>query len=296
MTTTAKRIRQAILGKPPLIGDNPRDIVRRLVKQHVHVSRQIAAFKNASLTEITLSSGETATRDIAPSVAATMREAIGKLTKDDAAIQAQMLRALRGIPVYDEFLKHTPGVGEVTAAMLVAYVDIHKAVKPSQLIRYCGYACIDGKAERRSAGCGPKSANGTGTYNDVLKSQLFQMTTGLRKHAARWPSFQSKYLVIWEQAKRTALAKAGVVADDDVAAKGVRGFADAKGRRKATEIFLQDLYIMWRTLEGLPVWPPFLSARRGFLHGGVKPAIDAPRVLTLDDARELVGLSRGMAA
>jgi len=60
--------------------------------------------------------------------------------------------------------------------------------------------------------------------------------------------------------------------------------AEQAGRRKATDLVLEDLYIVWRTLAGLPVWPDLYSVRRGFYHGG-KPCVNEGRVLTLEEAR-----------
>jgi hypothetical protein len=93
----------------------------------------------------------------------------------------------------------------------------------------------------------------------------------------------NKYLRRWEEAKHTALTipnpRLGRVMRD--------GEADNKGRAKATDLFLWDLYVMWRTLEGLPIRPDKYSAVRGRYHNGDE-ARDALYCLTLDEAKAMV--------
>ena len=65
------------------------------------------------------------------------------------------------------------------------------------------------------------------------------------------------------------------------------GEADAKGRRKATDLFLWDYYVMARTLAGLTIRPDKYSAVRGRFHNGAE-AVDARYTLTLDEAKAIV--------
>jgi hypothetical protein len=67
------------------------------------------------------------------------------------------------------------------------------------------------------------------------------------------------------------------------------GEADDKGRRKATDLFLWDLYVMWRTLEGLDIRADKYSAVRGRYHNG-QEANEQRYQLTLDEARAMVGV------
>jgi hypothetical protein len=205
-----------------------------------------------------------------------------------------MLVQLRQIPIYVEFLSQVKGVGPVTSAYLAAMVNIERSVKVSALIRYCGFGTgKDGKSERRDGApkYGPdgKLTDGTGSYNDELKIALVVAFMMMRQSCGKTRDAH-RYLKRWDDAKHTALtipnARLGRVMH--------AGEADAKGRRKATDLFLWDLYVMWRTLEGLPVWPDKYSAMRGFMHGGAG-CQNAPQVLTLDEAREMVGLAQPVA-
>lgn len=69
-----------------------------------------------------------------------------------------------------------------------------------------------------------------------------------------------------------------------------RGFAHSYGWHKAADVFLEDLYTVWRAIEGLPVWPAFYAAKlSGYKHASGKICVDAPTMLTLEEALELVG-------
>jgi hypothetical protein len=76
------------------------------------------------------------------------------------------------------------------------------------------------------------------------------------------------------------------------------GHAHSYGWHKAADILLEDLYVVWRALEALPVWPSYYAAKLGYEHGGAP--VDkvegyfknaAPKMLTVEDAKRLVGIS-----
>lgn len=71
-------------------------------------------------------------------------------------------------------------------------------------------------------------------------------------------------------------------------------FVFQTARRKMLDVFLEDLYVVWRALEGLPVWPDWYAGKLGYSHGG-KIRVDAPKMLTLEEAKALVGDPGGRA-
>jgi hypothetical protein len=205
-------------------------------------------------------------------------------------------KELRKLPIYTEFLSKVYGMGPLTAGYLVAYIDIHRAEKPSQLQRYCGLAVIDGHFERRNGG--PKfdaqgaRTDGTGTFNQELRTRVWQSFASMYKTAGGdTPTKQSKYLDVWRNTKSRALLRAvdGKVESNgkDVSAKG---FASSKGWHAAAQLFIYDLYLVWRALEGLPSWTTWYDWARGYEHGrGPLPRENTPRMLTCAEALEIVG-------
>lgn len=295
--TTPKPSRLARKLKPvsaPVVSDNPKEELRKLVNMHKRWTNTAKALVQMSTDRKNRETGESilctvpqdVRLDLAGERALNAKGKLGgcakRLQDECKSLETRMLQQLRQIPIYNEFLSHVYGVGPIAAAYLVAMVKIEKSVKPSQLWRYCGNACgPDGKREYRVAGGGPKEAGGTGTYNDELKCRIWQFMTAALKNASKKTAGRpngttTKYLRRWNEAslfRRTNGREKG---------------AHDAGRRKATDLFLEDLYVIWRTLEGLPVWPDLYSVRRGFHHGG-KTCVNEGRVLTLAEAWETVG-------
>lgn len=202
-------------------------------------------------------------------------------------------RELRKLPIYQHFLSRVPGVGPIVAGYLCAYIDIHRAEKPSQLQRYCGVAVIDGKFERRSGA--PKfdaqgnRTDGTGTFNQELRTRIFQMFSSMWRTSG---GCSSKYMDIWTNSKSADLLRADAHGKVESCGKlvSVKGYSHSKGWHRAAQVFIYDLYLVWRALEGLPSWVTWYDWTRGYEHGrGPLPRENAPRLLTLEEALEIVG-------
>ena len=214
----------------------------------------------------------------------------GALGTKLAYIEKAMESELKKVPVYAQWLRGVHGVGVVTCAYLLADIDILKATKPSNLIRFCGLAVINGRLERPTAGA-------IRPYNLALRTRLF-----LTFPASMWKlggKQTNKYLKIWKDKKHGLMSSDRVDRHgvDDVkkwtVAMGtknvsVAGWAHSASWHTAARVFLEDLYIVWRALEGLPVWPDYHAAKLGYAHGG-KICVDAPKALTIEDAIGLVG-------
>jgi hypothetical protein len=205
----------------------------------------------------------------------------------------QMAEILKTIPLWTEFLDHVYGVGPVLGAYLCAFVDVQirekrglGATKPSHLRRYCGLAVIDGKLEKRTAGR-------VNAYNGSLRIRLFQAFTSMWKTSGGREGKDTRYLRIWRDylnrmANSARVSESGKI---EVAGKerSAKGFVFSTGWHKAADVLIEDLYIMARTLEGLPVWPTYQTAKLGYTHGG-KVSDGQPVVLTLEEAKRCVGL------
>jgi hypothetical protein len=242
-------------------------------------------------------------------------------------LEREMTRELRKIPIYTEWLKNVYGVGDsVIAAYLIGEIDIRAAermggsTKVSNIRRFCGLAVFDGRLERRSKGQKNK-------YNAQLRTRLYQFFTGMRKNTSRFtvcdkhaavrlktsdPVFKefreatlnckacqktefpngvtTKYLDIWNDYKHRMAhsARVDVEANTIDGKKGAKKKIDSTGWHKAADVFIEDLYIVWRALEGLPVWPSYQAAKLGYEHGG-KICVTEPRLLTFEQAIEIVG-------
>jgi hypothetical protein len=277
----AKKLGRKRPVEPPVHQD-PIQELRRLVRMHKRWV-QTAQQWEASISDYKLrATGETLRCTVPEHVRADVRNCIGALRGEADAIVRQMGKLLRGIPLYDLFLSKVFGFGPIVSSYLITRVNPRRCTKVSQLVRYCGNANDPATGKREIRHGAPKygpdgtyDASATGTYNDELKMRLWQAMSAMYKCAAK-AKVTTKYLDRWVNVvhSRTTTERA----------KG----AFHAGRRKATDLFLWDLYVMARTLAGLEVWPDKHAAETGFFHGGI-PVWGAPRTLSIDEALAMVG-------
>jgi hypothetical protein len=281
--------------------DDPRRELFRLVREHKAIVKRAASFESSVTTKKArvadparnIKVGDPLPNWVPDDTRTLVLDTVKQLRAQADRLQTPMLRALRKVPIYDVWLKHVYGVGPVVAAYLVAEIDIRKAVKPSQLKRFCGLAVINGRLERPARGA--KNA-----YSKEMRTRIYQAMSAMQKNAARptkdAPSGSTcKYLDVWQDHKHRMQsserydAGANTLLDfDGEQRKGAKAIINSTGWHKGAGVLLEDLYTVWRALEGLPVWPSYYAAKLGYEHGG-KISVNEPRMLTLEEAIALVG-------
>ncbi len=299
-----KSLEKRVLPAQVPSSDDPVVELRRLVKDHKALTKRATAIRAMVSDKIAkkddpkreIKAGDLIKSDV-PEDAQQEAFLLADSFKERASkLESAMLRQLKQVPIYQEFLSEVFGCGPVVSAYLVAEINIHMAVKPSNLRRYAGMAVIDGVLERRQKG--QKSR-----YNAELRTRLYQMFASLWKCAAeRTKDGQivkeaktSKYLKIWTDYKHRMVNSERVVdgkirkLDVKNTQVSAKGFAHSTGWHKAADVFLTDLYMVWRALEGLPVWCPYVAEKLGYWHGSDTPAWQGGKILTLEEAKGLVG-------
>lgn len=278
----------------PAATEDPRAELRRLTRMHQNATRRAISMSAMVSDRKNRTTGETIKCDVTADTRAQHLVVAEAHKRDAEHLESAMLRELKKIPIYDRFLRHVYGIGPVVAAYLVSMLSVRPSLdpavpayrvidgrerpngwseKPSQMKRFCGLAVIDGRLERRTRG--QKLG-----YVSELRTRLFQCFAAMARNAAKRTEAAplgktSKYLEIW----------ANVVHREKSA--GRKG-GYSKGRWKAADVLVEDLYTVWRALEGLPVWPSYYAAKLGYEHGG-KICVNAPKQLTVDEALAVVG-------
>ena len=264
------------------------------------------------------------------------------------ALEKEIARELVKFPVFNLFLSKAFGVGPgVIAGYLLAFVDVvhggrdgvptrggesRPAADPrlttvSQVVRYCGWAVMNGRLERRTKGV--KLG-----YNAAIRMRLFQWLTmsvknlGKRTrcadHNTAWKATSSlddkaketrkaeilaetancaeclateapfgwttKYKAVYDAARADLRANPNY---DDKAntlngEKGARMKAMQRGRARAITLFIEDFYLIARAEAGLPVSPARYARKLGYEHGGAVKA-KGPILISVEQALELVG-------
>jgi hypothetical protein len=278
------------------VHDDPYDELKRLVRQHASLNKAIVAThhmhadRKAQRDFGDYKKGDTIPCRLPDDARSQLVEQEKNLQKAAAKLETPMLRNLRKLPIYSLFLSKVAGVGTITAAYLVAYIDIHKATKISSLRRYCGLGINtrgvrDSLGDVKGAGCSP--------YSITIKTQLYlAMSSMFRVGGGYTPKRGCKYLEVWRnyhfRMQHSERVVDGKVVRADGKSVSAKGFVHETGRRKAADVFVEDLYTVWRAIEGLPVWPSYYAEKLGFRHGGEK--IQAgPKMMSVEEALELVG-------
>lgn len=216
-----------------------------------------------------------------------LRDMADVFDKKADSLEAHMRRLLKHFPIYEVFLSRVRGVGIVTAAKLLADLDIHRAEKVSALQRVCGLAVWvneDGQGKAQRARAGEKL-----DFHARLKVGLFQAFSALQKDAKRNESPYFRRLVEYKHRLQTG-GRYDEATNTFDGRKGGKAIVHNMAWRPAAQLLIEHLYIVWRTLEGLPVWPSYEAVKLGYGHGG-KVVVNAPKMLTIDEALAVVGMA-----
>jgi len=196
------------------------------------------------------------------------------LVLEEKNCEKVLKKKLESIPIYTEFLKQVCGVGPLMAGVLVSELDPYKAKYVSSFWKYAGLDVVeteDGQKVGRSRKkeCLEKvqyvDKNGevkerlSLTYNPFLKAKLLGvLATAFLRSEKRGKGIT--YAYFYRNYKRR-------LENHPKYKDASKGHRDRMAKRYMIKMFLKDLYVEWRQLEGLPVHPPYSEAKLGIVHG-----------------------------
>lgn len=150
--------------------------------------------------------------------------------------------ASKGIQIIEDMRK-VRGIGPMLAAKIVSMIDITRSSNVSQLWRFSGYGVIEGKRERMTKG---EKLH----YNIRLKTTLYLLGDSFIKS-------RSPYRDVYDSAKAYYIANRP---------DWTLGHQDAAARRRMIKYFLANLWVHWRTLEGLETRSLYVIEKLGHEH------------------------------
>jgi 6-pyruvoyl-tetrahydropterin synthase len=174
---------------------------------------------------------------------------------------------LKGIPIYESFLKNIIGVGPAMAGVCISEIDITKAFYPSSLWKYAGLdVCSDGFGRSRKVEHledfdyinkkGELATKKGITFNPFLKTKLIGVLAG---SFIKQPTDKCIYRVIYDNYKNR-------LENHPRHKEKTKGHRDNMAKRYTIKRFLVDLYKVWRTLEDLPVAPEYSEKKLEMQH------------------------------
>lgn len=145
--------------------------------------------------------------------------------------------------LWKDFLCDVKGVGESIAAVLISEFDIHKALTVSNLWSFSGLA--PGKDRKTKGKKCP--------YNQFLRSKLCGVL------GSAFLKSNSPYREYYDNMKNRLYSENwGMDSKNPTDKKKPKaGHQHKAATRYMIKMFLKDLYIVWRTLEGLEVRKPY---------------------------------------
>ena len=268
-----------------------------------------------------------AARRVHPKADKVLESFIGITTAAIKSAEAALEDALMPLGLVYQWLRSIPGVGMVAAAHILAHVDPYVATTVSKLWQYFGFnpGMVMGKKRVKAAAYRENMGQVIGKYVDadgVTTDYMVQTAIPIRADKRT-----KGFLCPYNGLARRGLA--GVVADTWIKNKNnpyVRGFyypyknrlahsdnltrewnaktdtfdmvpwrdvspghRHAAARRYMMKMFLQDLYVVWRTQLGLEVRKPYAEEYLGKVHHGSTAFDNVPIVDDADDAELAVG-------
>jgi len=213
--------------------------------------------------------------------------AISGVCKDqEDEIEKMLKAALKRFPIYTDFLVNTKGVGTISAGWIVAEIDPHKCNTISALWQFAGMnpGMVLGKKRKE---------NDDGSFSYVDTDTLVRgdkLTPGFvapfnkRLRVAlcgvladRFIMSKSPYALNYYYPYKARLEQSDVqvveIAKGGKAktlpwSEAKKAHRDRAAKRYMVKMFLKDLYVAWRTIEGLEVRPPYAEEYLGKVHHG----------------------------
>lgn len=172
--------------------------------------------------------------------------------------EKDIARIVHKLPLWKAFFLGVKGCGPMIAAVCVTEFDIRKAPYVSNLWSFAGLA--PGKDRKKKGEKCP--------YNQFLRAKLCGVLgSGFLKA-------NSPYRQIYDDTKHRLESMQWGTPSKNPTDKDrpCAGHQHKAATRRMVKEFLKDLYVAWRTLEGLPVAAPYQEAYLGHVHDQVYSA------------------------
>lgn len=188
--------------------------------------------------------------------------------KDEEAHMKRLSHMVEEHPLWDAFLKDVKGVGGTMAAVIISEFDIHKAKYVSSMWKYAGLDTVvleDGTTEGRSRkkdhlvdveyvdSQGEVKTKKSITFNPFLKTKLIGVLGSSFLRAG------GKYREVYDNYKHRLV-------NHPKHQNKTKGHIHNMAVRYMVKIFIQDLYVAWKEVEGLEAHPPYHEAKLGLVH------------------------------
>lgn len=193
--------------------------------------------------------------------------------RNEAEMEKVIKRVVEKHPLWDAFLRDVKGIGPLMSAVVLSEFDINKACRISQFWAYAGLDVVISKNDKT----GEDESRGRGRYKEHLIDVDYVNKKGekaTKKSITFNPFLKTKLYVLAECFLKIKTCKYREFYDNykhriENMPKHVeksKGHRHAMSMRYMQKMFLQDLWLAWRELEGLEITKPYSEAVLGHNH------------------------------
>lgn len=192
---------------------------------------------------------------------------LGLLSREQSMFR-DMEKVLMTFPIYAEWMHSIVGVGPAMAGVMLSEIDIVKSTRVSNIWSYAGLdVAADGKGRSKrkehlvrrayTKADGTEAERDSITFNPFLKTKLVGVlsTSFLRS--------KSPYADIYQGYKHR---QANHERQLDETTAWTKAHIHRAALRYMVKMFLLDLYLNWRKIEGLPVSASYHEDKLGHKH------------------------------
>ena len=186
-------------------------------------------------------------------------QALEKIKEGENGLEKQIAGVVKQHPLWDEWFSGVKGIGPVMAAGVIAWRDdISKADTISAFWKYHGLAPSQSKRKR-----GEKL-----DYNPKAKTHAWKIGMQLLKAKGKYSDIY--YISKAKYEARSDIKEMHETGDARGGMKSYKLHIHYMALRKMIKQFLADTWVMWRTVEGLPVTKPYIfsviAKEKGIAH------------------------------
>lgn len=192
---------------------------------------------------------------ITPPQAAALQAIASDLRREEKRYEGMVADELKGMPIYEVWLKNVKGIGPMMAAGLVAWID--DPGRFDTVSKLWAYA-VGKPGERRIRGTRVG-------YNPRLKVHCFKVGTQLLKARGEYADLYYRFKETYSLREDLKRIKKG----------SFKLHVHLMAMRKMVKVFLQHLWVRWREVEGLPITKPYVVEKLG--HKGYISPLEVER-------------------
>lgn len=219
---------------------------------------------------------------------------IAQITRDrELETEKRLLKALREMPVYVEWLKDVKGVATVTAGWICGEFDVYRADTVSKLWQFAGLnsGMVRGTKRKGTRAKpvfvkvdelvrGDKLTQGfCSPFNKRLRAALMGVM------ASNFIRCQNGYAIDYYYPMKNRLEHSENVIvgnkDGKTWKETTKGHRDLAAKRYMVKMFLRDLYRIWRPLHDLEVRDDYAKEKLGIVHHGPESSCDSEVVVNM---------------